>query len=44
MEFSTGRNPFEYFLKDRGQDGNKGFEKLFKDLLKKEDEVAAAYQ
>lgn len=45
LEFSTGRNPFEYLLQDRNRDDEKGFEDLFRDLLKEkgDGEVAAAY-
>ena len=43
LDFSTGSNPYEFLLKDKKKEKN-GFEKFFKDLFKKRDELAALDQ
>jgi len=40
LEFSTGSNPFEFLLKEKEKE-KKGFDELFKDLFKKDGELAA---
>ena len=43
LEFSTGSNPYEFLLNEKKKEKN-GFEKFFKDLFKKRDELAALDQ
>ena len=43
LEFSTGSNPYEFLLNEKKKEEN-GFEKFFKDVFKKRDELAALDQ